>query len=438
MGEEVFDPSVYSMKQGHLWRTPNVQRADKRYKVGLYPEEAIRMTVGLYDRICSKPREPITPAPAEFSPEFSNLFQSAKEKVEREKVEKEQASLSNGTTKRTIEDLPPTLRKLMDGEFTGRPAKDFADRTTPGWNGIKVQLVVIGHHFGMSKHELIAQCAGIIREHQGDSGQSADDRKNSLREAFRSTKTYDFSIPAIRAILPKGKYPDLDALGNPENDATLREIERLASLSPIDYDRTRKEAAEVLGLRITTLDTLVSERRAERAKDKGADHPFDDVVPWHQPVQGDQLLSTISDAILQFIVCKRETAYAAALWAAMTWLMDVVRVAPLAIITAPEMGCGKSQLLNVLGKLARRPLPASNITPAALFRTIEAWQPTLLLDEADTFMRDNDELRGVIDSGHTLDSAFVVRTVGDDFEPKKFCTWGGPRLSRASDTCTLQ
>ena len=47
-----------------------------------------------------------------------------------------------------------------------------------------------------------------------------------------------------------------------------------------------------------------------------------------------------------------------------------------------------------------RPLPAANITPAAVFRAVEKWSPTVLIDEADTFLRDNNELRGILNSGH--------------------------------------
>ena len=32
----------------------------------------------------------------------------------------------------------------------------------------------------------------------------------------------------------------------------------------------------------------------------------------------------------------------------------------------------------------------------SFIRAIDAWQPTLLVDEADAFLRDNDELRGLI------------------------------------------
>jgi putative DNA primase/helicase len=80
-------------------------------------------------------------------------------------------------------------------------------------------------------------------------------------------------------------------------------------------------------------------------------------------------------------------------------------------------------MLQVVGTLSPRRMFASNITPAALFRAVEKYRPTLLIDEGDTFLRDNEELRGILNSGHTKGTAYVVRTVGDDHEPTTFKTW---------------
>jgi Protein of unknown function (DUF3631) len=72
----------------------------------------------------------------------------------------------------------------------------------------------------------------------------------------------------------------------------------------------------------------------------------------------------------------------------------------------------------------RRPLSTSNITSAALFRSIEAFQPTLIIDEADTFIVDDaNSLREILNSGHEPDNAYVTRCVGESFEPRNFSTW---------------
>lgn len=203
-------------------------------------------------------------------------------------------------------------------------------------------------------------------------------------------------------------------------------VSRLAALSPIQYDQIRKEEAKKLGVRPTTLDTAVKDVRKGC---EGEKLPFTDVEPWPESIEPDKVLTEISNSVRRFIICDANVSHAVSLWCAMTWFVDVVQVAPIALITAPEKRCGKTLLLSFLGKLSRRAIVASSISPAALFRTIEAWTPTLLIDEADAFIKDNEELRGLLNSGHTRDSAYVIRTVGENFTPTKFSTWGAKALA---------
>ena len=72
--------------------------------------------------------------------------------------------------------------------------------------------------------------------------------------------------------------------------------------------------------------------------------------------------------------------------------------------------------------LVQKPLLASNISAAAMFRTIEAARPTLLIDEADAFMKEKEELRGVVNAGFARNGQ-VIRTMGDDHEPRTYSTW---------------
>ena len=206
-------------------------------------------------------------------------------------------------------------------------------------------------------------------------------------------------------------------------------VKRLAALPPMEYDRVRKEEARKLGCRTETLDAEVYKERPTGSEGNGMDSMFPTVEPWPDPVNGAILLDEIYETIKRFIVCSKETAQAVALWIVFTWFIDVVQISPIAIITAPEKRCGKSQLLIVISRLVRRPLVASNISPAAIFRVVEGHNPTLLIDEADTFLRDNEEARGILNSGHTRQAAYVIRTVGDNHEPQKFSTWSAKVIS---------
>lgn len=226
-----------------------------------------------------------------------------------------------------------------------------------------------------------------------------------------------------------GKFDSID-----KTESLNAAIQKLAKLSVLQYDKIRKVEAKELGIRTTTLDALVNNARKGN---NAAESAFADVDPWPEPVEPATLLTEIVLTIRRFIVCDLEICHAVTLWIAMTWFIDYVQVAPLAVITAPEKRCGKTMLLNLLGLLSANAITASNISPAALFRTIDKWSPTLLIDEADSFLKDNEELRGLINSGHTRDSAYVIRTVGENFTPVRFNTWGAKALAgigRVADT----
>ena len=163
-------------------------------------------------------------------------------------------------------------------------------------------------------------------------------------------------------------------------------------------------------------------RRARNDDDDTAD-PFDDLELWPDHVDGADLLDELAATITRHVVMAAAAADAAALWGLHAHCHETAAISPIMAITSPSPECGKTTTLTLLSVLVPRPLPASNITAAALFRAVEKWSPTLLIDEADTFLRDSDELRGIINSGHNRAAAFVIRTTGDDHEPRRFNTW---------------
>ena len=65
-----------------------------------------------------------------------------------------------------------------------------------------------------------------------------------------------------------------------------------------------------------------------------------------------------------------------------------------------------------------RPLLASNVTAAVVFRAVEKWQPTLIIDEADTLLAGE---RGAARRAKQRPQAgrglTLLRNVGDNHEP---------------------
>src|SRR5262249_29964765 len=79
-------------------------------------------------------------------------------------------------------------------------------------------------------------------------------------------------------------------------------------------------------------------------------------------------------------------------------------------------------LLNMISFLTPSALLCVGISEAALFRGIELWEPTIIVDEADVILIDNEPLRSVINTGHTRGGA-VPRCIGDDKVPHAFPTF---------------
>ena len=215
----------------------------------------------------------------------------------------------------------------------------------------------------------------------------------------------------------------------PANAAIEAAIERLAALSDNDYELVRKDEAKKLGFRPTFLDKVVKKTKAANAgaaldpsAAKLAKH-LPQIEPWPEAVDGGALLLELVKAIRAHVVMEENAAIAVALWILHAHAHDAAAISAILAIISPQKRCGKTTLLSLLQELTPNPLAASNISASAVFRAVEEWRPTLIVDEADTFLAKNSELRGIFNSGHSRRTAFVVRVVDKKQPPVKFSTW---------------
>jgi putative DNA primase/helicase len=206
------------------------------------------------------------------------------------------------------------------------------------------------------------------------------------------------------------------AFGNPQ--AVDAEIRRLAGLDELAYEREREEAAKRLRFRKAVLD-----KRIEKARTKAQAPSVPGPEPWPEAVDGAKLLDGLTKAIQRHVVLKRSEAQAIALWVVHTHALDAFEVCPRLAVKSPVKQCGKSTLLDVLSCLVRNPITTANITAPALFRVIDQDTPTVLIDEADSFLTKDEALRGILNSGHRRNTAFVVRADGENLKPRRFSTW---------------
>ena len=214
-----------------------------------------------------------------------------------------------------------------------------------------------------------------------------------------------------------GNGVDQTSTSPPDFDA---EIARLARLSLLKYEHQRTASAKLLGMRASTLDRVVAIERGD-TNTKGQGRPLDllDPEPWPKPVNGTALLRSLHRYFARHLVLPIGAAAVMALWTVHSHAFEVFDFTPRLQFKAPTKGAGKSTALQLLSYVVRRPLETETISPAFLYRAIELAQPTALMDESDTYLRDSDDLRGVVNAG-VKPGAQAGRCVGETQEPRMF------------------
>jgi hypothetical protein len=200
-------------------------------------------------------------------------------------------------------------------------------------------------------------------------------------------------------------------------------FDQLDGLSPAEYALRREAWAAELGIPVGFLDAEYKVRRKSNgAAPLQAKNMFAADEPWPEPVSGDGLLHGLVRRLKRHVIFTDEAAQATALWIAFCWTHAAATHSPMLLVTSAEMNSGKTTLLGIVRFMVTRPLFIVEISPAVLYRAIEKWRPTLIVDEADTAFAQNDELRSVVNSGWTRGMG-VPRCHPDTHEPEIFSTF---------------
>jgi hypothetical protein len=100
-----------------------------------------------------------------------------------------------------------------------------------------------------------------------------------------------------------------------------------------------------------------------------------------------------------------ETRAAVVLWVLHCHALEAFESTPRLALISPEKGSGKTRTLELLALVVPTPIHAVSMSAAALYRVVADRQPTLLLDEADTYLghtvaKQHEDIRGLINAGH--------------------------------------
>lgn len=202
-------------------------------------------------------------------------------------------------------------------------------------------------------------------------------------------------------------------------------VKTLAGLDDMIWITQAKTISKAHNISKADLLGLIKRMRPEvETDDDDICSLFPEIEPWDSPVDLAMLLDEMTEEFLRYMDMTPEQTTAMVLWVVMSWLVDELPVCPLLIITSAEKGSGKSTAMEIAGGLVYRRLSCSNISSASIPRIIDKFHPTLCIDEADTFMQDNEVLRGVINAGHTRGSAGYIRFNADKNDVDVLPTFG--------------
>jgi len=200
-------------------------------------------------------------------------------------------------------------------------------------------------------------------------------------------------------------------------------LDALARAQGLDYVRQRNDAARELGVNPGDIDKEVKTRRELMAAAPLYGHWITE--PWPDPADGDSLLRDIIFRLRRHVICSHEDSLTKALWVCFAWVHnDIARHSPILLVSSAEPESGKTTTLSVLSYLTPRAIASVDISDAALYRTIQRWQPSFIIDEFDTVLasEEKQELRSIINSGHVRGQG-VIRCIGDDKTPELFPTF---------------
>src|SRR6202035_4310171 len=228
-------------------------------------------------------------------------------------------------------------------------------------------------------------------------GLKTDDGRPAPDETTREPRGTRESLAELKAVEDP---PDLDVIKNLLKELALA----VGGQDQLEVAVAREGAVQALTGKVVgparLVDAAFNRPRSGDAEGRqGASLDLSSPVPWEEPVAGTEVLEELAEAFSHFVALPAGAAWALALWTLHAHAHEASDISPLLIFTSPEKRCGKTTALSILTEVVPRPLPASNITPAAVFRAVEKYTPTLLIDEADSFLADREDLRGILNSG---------------------------------------
>ena len=116
------------------------------------------------------------------------------------------------------------------------------------------------------------------------------------------------------------------------------------------------------------------------------------------------IVDELEEFFSRFLALRQGLPLVLALWSLATHLHERFDAFPYLAVTSPTKRCGKTRACELVGFVCLRPQQTVSISPAALYRLVQAGKRTLLIDEAEYLGRKRDDrasiLREILNAGY--------------------------------------
>jgi sRNA-binding protein len=124
-----------------------------------------------------------------------------------------------------------------------------------------------------------------------------------------------------------------------------------------------------------------------------------EIEPWPEPVNLQELLSELETQIRRYVIIHEESAaVATVLWVVFAWCHEIATYSPLLIIQGADADSGKSLLSQVIGLLTPRARIIAEPTGPTLYRYVDRYRPTLIIDNANRLLPRRPDLAAIVNA----------------------------------------
>lgn len=212
----------------------------------------------------------------------------------------------------------------------------------------------------------------------------------------------------------------------------LDEIALRLSKMPIEKRNSeRQKWQDYFGINKQELTQAI--RRHERDEDVDGEEKL---KPWPEPISTATLLDELAGQFSRFLILPEHGACLLALWTVHAYCYNQFPYTPILNVYSPTKQCAKSRVLEVLSMLTLNPKLTSNMTGAAMFRTIDSRPPTLLMDEMDRCSKEKREMVTVVLNAGFHKDGKVDRCDGDDNQVREFAVFCPKALAGIGEFAT--